>query len=963
MNGRRRFLTASVISVQNSTFVYPSCQNCFSKLYLDLERYSCLKCGCSGDAREASYRYRLSLEVADAHEVFLVTVFGSCLEAFFGVTAKSLQRYIEDLVPDAGEATRDTSPSVVFQAVETCFIGKKFVFGVKKSEKQDGASHLQSHSQVDRHSKVLTACQMFVPNPGLVGCTVIRYLHQHRRRSSSSKGSHGGVWSPGDVFTALDQPSSELSCLHGSGDWDPVPSSHRDCLSNLWPQSFGLTSSSISRGTAVNAATSGANQATCDEQKWDDRLVSLQPHDQSIDNSQDGNLTVSEKNLQEDDELCLCSTWRDSIIFKKNAQSHSSERDDSRSLQNPLEIGKKSSPNKINIWHRHGPEKPPNPLLCQRQGYSFCPPILCTGHSRDGGSSQDDSWLWDELPSSESLDEFIARIEKSKAMVSPTETETRGHVPSKGAGEIQGHVNPSSLQLGAASTTGEIREKLQEVAEKVDVFKESVSPRHWSNWSSLSGKEYQQEASFTTSSTQRKDDREYLSSHHQILPHLSLLGTKPSSSKGSCLSSKEGVGQDVNSCENHCASSSLKASSNCLENLARLNCKCEGNVTGWRKKENSHCELKQISDLTDVQEQGFTLAACDKQERVCEREPFPEVQGGKCTRGEISNLLLDSSLCPQGSYNASADLFDTNAAGVEVVEGILTAEAFSAQEGALTTKSTASGYKPSELEASWTASQNGLSLLDLFATCEPRASTPVAGSAVELECSPLGTQYFVPPSQSTPRVRPCQQVRLPKGKESNLSELPLNKLPWIDAEWKRPRPAFKAPLVKQLVSKFLQSRRSSTLSSAATDTSITQGLFVNTSRAQGLAEDDGEECIPPSEEKWMQPLPFQHRKMFGSRRRSRDLAEKTLFSEKRKRWEVPRGTTGVARTEFTDRSQPPAEAAVHEDVADCEQVMVVSPGFCTFSNGIRLNLSSTPHCTPCTGNWSPELFGDNSSSP
>ncbi|XP_053161836.1 DNA damage-induced apoptosis suppressor protein isoform X6 [Hemicordylus capensis] len=129
MNGRRRLLAASVISIQNFNFVYPSCQNCFSRLFLDSERYSCLKCGCSGDAKDTSYRYRLSLEVADAHNVFEVTVFGSCLDAYFGVTAKGLHRYIEeaDQEPD-----RDASPDVLVKAVETCFIGKKFVFGVKR---------------------------------------------------------------------------------------------------------------------------------------------------------------------------------------------------------------------------------------------------------------------------------------------------------------------------------------------------------------------------------------------------------------------------------------------------------------------------------------------------------------------------------------------------------------------------------------------------------------------------------------------------------------------------------------------------------------------------------------------------------------------------------------------------------------------------------------------------------------
>ncbi|XP_063162003.1 DNA damage-induced apoptosis suppressor protein isoform X2 [Candoia aspera] len=130
MNGRH-FLVASVISIQNCSFVYPACHSCFSKLSLQFRRYSCRKCGCSGDTKEANYRYRLLLEVADTSDIFEVTVFGSCLDTYFGVTAKGLQRYIEELNREAGELENDAVLGVVFRAVETCFVGKKFVFRIK----------------------------------------------------------------------------------------------------------------------------------------------------------------------------------------------------------------------------------------------------------------------------------------------------------------------------------------------------------------------------------------------------------------------------------------------------------------------------------------------------------------------------------------------------------------------------------------------------------------------------------------------------------------------------------------------------------------------------------------------------------------------------------------------------------------------------------------------------------------
>ncbi|NXQ88470.1 DDIAS protein, partial [Nyctibius grandis] len=130
MNSVRGLLSASVISVQNSCFIYPACQKCFSRLILDSRRFNCLKCGCTGEAKDTSYRYRLSLKIADTNDLFDITVFGSCLDPLFGVTAEDLQRCIQDFNQLSGETNTDASPGVLVQAVETCFIGKRFIFGV-----------------------------------------------------------------------------------------------------------------------------------------------------------------------------------------------------------------------------------------------------------------------------------------------------------------------------------------------------------------------------------------------------------------------------------------------------------------------------------------------------------------------------------------------------------------------------------------------------------------------------------------------------------------------------------------------------------------------------------------------------------------------------------------------------------------------------------------------------------------
>uniref|UniRef100_A0A8D2D5K5 Replication factor A C-terminal domain-containing protein n=1 Tax=Sciurus vulgaris TaxID=55149 RepID=A0A8D2D5K5_SCIVU len=93
---RRKFLLASVIALQNSSFIYPSCQRCFSRIIFVSKRSSCPKCGCTSEAENANYRYKLSLKVAESNKLYAITVFGSCLDTFFGLTATGLHRILKN---------------------------------------------------------------------------------------------------------------------------------------------------------------------------------------------------------------------------------------------------------------------------------------------------------------------------------------------------------------------------------------------------------------------------------------------------------------------------------------------------------------------------------------------------------------------------------------------------------------------------------------------------------------------------------------------------------------------------------------------------------------------------------------------------------------------------------------------------------------------------------------------------
>ncbi|XP_063498081.1 DNA damage-induced apoptosis suppressor protein isoform X3 [Symphalangus syndactylus] len=170
MNRRRKFLLASVLALQNSSFIYPSCQKCFSRIILVSKRSNCPKCGSTGESGNANYRYKLSLKVAESNKLFVITVFGSCLDTFFGLTATGLHRYIQDPNKIPETLDNDTTQNLLTKAVETCFVGQSFIFGVTNFENQpgkhsDASNFLQQCSDHKSKAKALVACQIVLPDP------------------------------------------------------------------------------------------------------------------------------------------------------------------------------------------------------------------------------------------------------------------------------------------------------------------------------------------------------------------------------------------------------------------------------------------------------------------------------------------------------------------------------------------------------------------------------------------------------------------------------------------------------------------------------------------------------------------------------------------------------------------------------------------------------------------------------
>uniref|UniRef100_W5MFC9 DNA damage induced apoptosis suppressor n=1 Tax=Lepisosteus oculatus TaxID=7918 RepID=W5MFC9_LEPOC len=172
MPPRRVLISGSVLSLQDPCVLYPCCQNCVSRLFINksgFHRCICKKCGFICGVDDVKYRYRLSFGVARNSDIFGVAVFGSCLDPYFGVSAGFLHRFMEDLKKDAGDMVH----TLLIQAVKDCFVGRHFIFGIKVSDEHDLYFNSCPVSNPENTPHLFVACQIALPNAAIVGCTVI----------------------------------------------------------------------------------------------------------------------------------------------------------------------------------------------------------------------------------------------------------------------------------------------------------------------------------------------------------------------------------------------------------------------------------------------------------------------------------------------------------------------------------------------------------------------------------------------------------------------------------------------------------------------------------------------------------------------------------------------------------------------------------------------------------------------
>ncbi|KAM5246038.1 DNA damage-induced apoptosis suppressor protein [Ctenodactylus gundi] len=782
MSSRRKFLLGSVLALQNSSFIYPSCQKCFSRIILVSKRSHCPKCGSTGEAENSRYRYKLSLKVAESNTLLLITVFGSCLDAFFGLTATDLYRYTQDpnKVPEILDS--DTTQNLLREAVETCFIGRTFIFGVTNFENQSGhgsdsSNVLQKCPGLRREVRALVACQIILPDPRAAGFTVIDYFHQ-LVQTFRFRTLNAGPQEPRSHLLTLDLSSSDVS---NTPDFDNtfcfLESHSGDHFSKFCQLPLELTSI-ISQQTDKDEQFASKQSTAIGTAHQNRRCISSAEfsasgscHDPilgswSLASYMDKKETVEKS----DEELDSRANQLTDVHSSHHEMRVTSYNLFPLKMQEHLESSNTEGFHRVmETTYRHSQYELPcyqHPSTSSLQERSICyPPSSLTPEDIASTSQDCDPVIWDDLPFSESLNKFLAAIE-SEITIDPTGSTNKRHSIDNDVGES--HADCSRLPVTPQRTTRTQHttpislRSLQTTAE-ANCSKENF----FSSWEASPRLATQREsqpantAEVVSLSSNRIDVSQYflpntylpalppsseslettllLKKTVRILPHRDKFSHRPHSSKSnhSHISLKY-----FNEC-------GKKSPSEMGEKLTTLCSRRYSTISDLDRLENKH---------SWPENQGDNFSVCRKLsyplESLCTSPSRSTDTLREIPYGHISsNLTQCCSAGHEGSYDASADLFDDTAKDKEII----TESTEKSQDILLQWETSLAKNHPAESGLSpKSLSENSNQLSQkvcLQSMCTPgyqRTCSPLPKLQSILECDLEGSQDFFPCSQSTP---------------------------------------------------------------------------------------------------------------------------------------------------------------------------------------------------------------------
>ncbi|CAH6792634.1 DNA damage-induced apoptosis suppressor protein [Phodopus roborovskii] len=794
MNRRRKFLFASVLALQNSSFIYPSCQMCFSRIILDTKRFTCPKCGSMGKAESASYRYRLSLKVAESSKLYIITVFGSCLDKFFGLTATGLKRYLENSseIPEPLDSGR--MQSLLTTAVEICFVGQSFVFGVTNFGDICGhdsdSNFLQSCCKHKEEVRTLIASQIVLPDPHITGFTVIDYLNQLFKKHHCDSQEHSSH------SLTFDHSDSDLGSMHGSVKTSCfLESCSKDDLLRFWQPSLELTStdSQVTANDDFSASEQILASGTPDKNKqcisFSEATGSKNCHDplqssQTLVSCMDKNNTTGKQGeefgLQANHLSPVCPSFHetrlsDSNLFPSQMQEHFEEAN--AECYNETEIKTEYSQYDIPCYQHCDVNT--TTILQERPAFSLS---SLRPQEATSASQNCDSFIWDDLPFSESLSKFLAIVESEMAVIE-TDTKDRKQVTDNDIDKF--HTDHCRLSVTPRRNTGALNTSPLLLRSSQAMVKENSRKETFSNCESNLSPQIQRESkpNKTAEAVSIGSDRSGVSEYFLPDTCLSTLFTSskdmeasvPRKRTAGILQQRNEISLRFNTSTSDFFYNNNKSFNGCRE---KSHSETKGHLTSMCSKKHSKVsdlhklKSKQYYRWSKNQDDSFTI--CRKLtyplETLCNSPKNTNTAKELPHRPINNNLTQSYSTDHEGSYNASVDLFDdiakNNDSGTEITkisqDILLPCEASCTENYPIDEK----GSQPSQK----------LPLQNIASSRYLRAS-----SQSDSECDFEESQDFVPCSQSTPVAGFHQRIHGLRGPFKMLPALYSN----LNANYKK----------------------------------------------------------------------------------------------------------------------------------------------------------------------------------
>ncbi|XP_055972153.1 DNA damage-induced apoptosis suppressor protein [Sorex fumeus] len=875
MSRRRKFILASVLALQNSSFIYPSCQKCLSRIILVSNRSNCLKCGSTGEIENVRYRYKLPLKVAESNRLFAITVFGSCLDTFFGLTATGLHSYLQDSdgIPETLNST--AVQNLLTKAVEASFVGRSFIFGVTNFKNHYGHSSDASNFRkqfFDQNKEVreLVACQILLPDPGVQGFTVFDYFCQlldfkkHRCDSQACN----------SYLLALEHSDSDLSNIDGSDKSSCLSGYHsRKVFSRSWQLSLELIS--------VNSQPADNDDDDEEEEEKEGFLASepckaigthhkhkMCPSLAKVTNSDSYSSAIQgswsfisymdKKGLTQklDEALDLQSVQPSAVqscheIEVNNSQlfplkiQECPETRNTKSFHDARDIKIRYSPLERTAHQHHDVD-----IHLSFQGRSSC----CTPSSfrleeKAHGSQNCDSEIWDELPFSESLNKFLAAVESEIATSQPDAKSGNCNLDSD-TDKLHAHYSRSSVtpKNTRALRTPPVSLRLSQATVKASSSKDNNLSYCEANPSPSIQMDSPRDntAEIVSKSSIRRDisncflPNPYLSAAFSSSEDLRTRNTpkyikipphRPEISHMHSTSENDHTSLNIRYFNEPGEISHLEMS----ENLATFHSK-------------RYSDVSDLCDLKRLKNQGNNFTICRKLtyplEDLCS-------SSNRCTNTlkempceHISTNLTQNCSGHEGSYNASADLFDDNNKEIDMATEITKqSQDTLLQWGTSLSESPhmESEFSPKPLSENFSQSSQK-SLENKSASLYSRTcfSPPYFHSDSEYEFE--DSQDFVPCSQSTP-LAGFHRTRI-QGMKGTSKILP-NFFTGLDTNYRKTNISSQNYMQQAIPScpeAILTLKQKS-------ESSLTQPEVSNNCPITGCLETDIDECVPPSTKK------------------------------------------------------------------------------------------------------------------